>query len=197
MEKEFETALIEMDKFFIEYGKLHRERENYMKSQLIPRIEAMAKTDPHIAEKIKNKEALSVLMGLGAVHTHLYQELKQEQRNGDVSRSFRGFPIFSHFAEAPRRSIMDKKINDSLKTAEIFGKALVEEELTPIIGGLVETSLEREKLAREITASLKLEDIRKIFADLAAGRGIFNALRRRNVKFPTSRKEAEEVLDKK
>lgn len=120
----------------------HNEREDYMLSQINPKLEEVFKQRPDL----RNKSDLQVLMFLGALHTRVAHTLKQYGVK-IKSHNSRSPQIFGFNNEAHRRLAFGMEVNN-----ELAAQVLLEELCLEVLGGII---LNLTKDHNEVTAFVR------------------------------------------
>ena len=157
-ENNFQRLLQEIKIKTKKNADIHNEREDYMLSQLLPKVEEILKNRPDLA----NKKDLKILMFLGAVHTRISHLMtKFGQKN---TRTFsRPIMRYSFQDEAHRRFALGKEVDN-----ELASKILLEGLASNLIGQIAQNfTSDNDKISafiRKIVSSFTFEEIRELYA---------------------------------
>ena len=136
---------------------LHNEREDYMLSQLTPKLEEVFKQRPDL----KNKPNLRVLMFLGAVHTRMAQMMSKYGIQVE-SRHSRSPHIFGFSNEAHRRLALGKEVSNEL-AAKVLLEKLCLELMGPVVTNLTDDNNEVGAFIRKIVNVFTYEEIKYLY----------------------------------
>lgn len=174
-----------------EYADIQKERDEYILSQLKPRVDECIKADP----RLRNASKIQILISLGSLHTPIYHALKK--RNENVQRIFRSPAIFPFADEGARRYQFNKEIDNDLAARILLEEYLDLASDIDLIENIKDTKKSIEVL-RKIIGSLDFNEIKSIFQRLHKGKNFHSvlsgALQKKGLKVPNSEKEADEML---
>lgn len=115
--KDFVSCLSSRRRALENFVELQGEREQYIVKKMEAFQETLAKGE---TKEVRDKEKISILFLLGAVHTGVYHRLKESGR--EISRTFSTMPyIFGEFTtEITRRLLFGKEVSDTLVAQSLF-----------------------------------------------------------------------------
>lgn len=186
----FDRAMTEMRDSMQEEAEAQREREAYMESQIRPKIEDVVRNNPTLQNKTKRGDKIKVLMGIGALHTPIYQDLKKEKPNGvEPQARFNELPyVFRCRGEALRRYRFGKEVGD-----ELVARSFIDNIIGSAILHLSDSTALIIRVSRRLAGKLSLNDIREISKTLGYGGNWAEELERRGIKIPKTEEELKAI----
>ena len=172
----------------------HRVREQYMISQISPKIRELLAND----QQLKVKEDVNVLMTLGGFHTGVYHAVKKSGYESD--RTFDNSPMIYDFkSEGVRKFIFDRenKVGDLL-----LARIYCEEVFDKLYDREMQSEIRRNsKIAmfkRKVFSMFNLEEIKNIFnqGNLTPPERLADAMINKGVVIPHSEQEIDELMAK-
>ena len=184
----FKESLAKLRLYIKSEADLQMEREKKIKKNLKNQIKEFLKENPEYVQK----DNLKVLIRLGAYHTKLYRDLKQDKL--EVSREFNRLPgVYLSFDEAKRRIIAGKEVTD-----ELLARGIIENYFYDFLEKISEDSEKIIQVVRKLSVRLSLKNIEQISTSKNLsqnfGAGLISELEKFNIKIPRSEKEMDEML---
>lgn len=180
------------------FNAVQTEREHYIEQQLDAQITDLSKKD----EELKNKEAISVLLRLGWLHTGIYHFLKEresnntQQENLRVTRIFDRNPaVYSLFDELLRRYRFNKVVTED-DLARSLLEIILEKNIHAVIpvGG---DSSKAYEVTRKLFGNLKAEDVKGLCERTGKGGNLMQELQKIGITPPKILEEVDVLLGKK
>lgn len=201
LSSDFPKALTNMRTYIKKNADFQKEREDYMLSQLKPKLRALISDNPVLREK----PVLKVLMLLGAFHTRLFHELKKVE---DVKEGFSSQPFtYDFITEGVRRETFNKNISNELVAKMLLSAVFAILYLD--LRKLTEDSAKILYFIRTVTSQFSFTEIEEMWkhfdfssAKTAHGAGTLKSFLRgklaeKGFKFPTTEKEIDELINQK
>ncbi|HEY4520323.1 MAG TPA: hypothetical protein VJJ72_00765 [Candidatus Paceibacterota bacterium] len=154
----FNQALASIKENLRQAADLHNEREDYMISQLVPRLEEAFKIRPDL----RNRSDLKVLMFLGIAHTRVAHQLAEYGLTINTKYSRLPF-IFSYDIEAQRRLALGKEVDNEL-AAKVLLEQLCRYVIGPIATRLTNENNEVIAFIRKIVSLFTYEEIKHLYS---------------------------------
>lgn len=194
---DFKSALELIKSKLKKMSELEKEREDYMISQIRPKVEKVLKNYPQLSKK----ENIKVLISLGAVHTKVYHSLKKTERE-KVQRKFSRLPfIFSLEEEAMRKYGFGKEVDD-----ELAAKVVLEGQFRSIFKDylyeICDDNLKIGELTRKIISQFSFNEIEEMFNSLKKDPNLtFESLfktkfKEKGIKLPSNEAELDKMIGK-
>ena len=147
---DFNQALEKRKKVLLQYATIQKKREEYWMQELGKLSESISKR-PYPA--LKNKKDIKILLALGAMHTGIFQKLREQRQ--EAARTFHRTPYrFSYINEVARRHLFHKEVSDDLIAKELL-ETLASNADSSWFFHSTEASFQRDILARFNTEEIK------------------------------------------
>lgn len=188
--EQFEDFLAALVRDFLAIGKVRKDREDYILSQLNPAISKLWKQHP----RLRRQSELKVLLHIGSGHTLICSFLR---RSGvGVVRKFDRLPVvFSYGLEILREAALNKEIDNDL-AARAFLE--MEDRQALSLNDITSDIQARKILRRLILSQFSFEDAREIFGGMKRGQSfkdLFAAkLREKGIVLPKTELELDVLL---
>ena len=189
----FRESLQNMRKYVESIAKNTLKRDEFIKENLRTEVKKLIEKSP----ELQKKKEVRILLNLGAAHTGIYRNLKEEEKLSKgkfgISRQFAYQPtIFGSPVEAERKIAFskNKEISD-----ELLARGIMEALVYNHINNLSDNSVKETRICRKISSKLDLENMEKISEELSKGQKMLvDCLKERGIKIPKNEKEMDEML---
>ena len=194
MKGTFNEALESKRQKIKHYANGNKDREAYMQSHLLPKVQELLREYP----VLKEKEEVKILLFLGAGHTQMYHNLIRSGQK--ATRMFSEMPyVYDFTTEGIRRYAFGNEVNDLL-AARIILEELFNNSFGLLLLQRILKSEKRTSIGRKIIAQFSLEEAKDIFEQLKKGQDIKQLfeirLRDKGITIPRSEEELDEFLAK-
>lgn len=192
--RSFDEALDRWRGSVDEWATIQQKRERHMLARIGPELDRILAENPELARK----DALSVLLTLGAAHTNIGRALRERGEDSESRLSESPFVFRFSLVQALRSQISTGRISEELYQRS-FTDLLVLESVDEVPRNYETSPEETNRLAHAISSLMPIDDARALYDARAQGRDptqtfISTLLAKRGLAWPRTREELQELL---